>query len=97
MMGPGIAQVFATAEDVDEAIKTGLGLRFPVYGPLEHADAVGIDLTLAISRNRDQEEGDARDAKPEEASSSAEEARLAGERCGIRTHDPRIKSPLLYH
>jgi 3-hydroxybutyryl-CoA dehydrogenase len=34
----------ASAEEVDTAIKTGLGLRFPVYGPLEHADMAGIDL-----------------------------------------------------
>ncbi len=34
----------ASAEEVDTAIKTGLGLRFPVYGPLEHADFAGIDL-----------------------------------------------------
>ncbi len=39
----------ATAEEVDTAIKTGLGLRFPVYGPLEHADMVGLDLTEAVS------------------------------------------------
>lgn len=39
----------ATAEEVDTAIKTGLGLRFPVYGPLEHADLVGLDLTQAVA------------------------------------------------
>lgn len=38
----------ATAEEVDTAIKTGLGLRFPVFGPLEHADAAGLDLLMAI-------------------------------------------------
>jgi 3-hydroxybutyryl-CoA dehydrogenase len=37
----------ASAEEVDTAIKTGLGLRFPVYGPLEHADFAGIDLVHA--------------------------------------------------
>jgi 3-hydroxybutyryl-CoA dehydrogenase len=34
----------ASAEEVDTAIKTGLGLRFPVYGPLEHVDMAGVDL-----------------------------------------------------
>jgi len=38
----------ATAEDVDLAVKTGFGLRLPVWGVLEHADAVGLDLVKAI-------------------------------------------------
>ena len=33
---------------VDECIKFGFGLRLPVLGPLETADMVGTDLTLAI-------------------------------------------------
>lgn len=39
-----IEQGIATAEDVDTAVKMGMGLRFPVWGPLEHVDAVGVDL-----------------------------------------------------
>ena len=38
----------ASAEDVDTAIKYGPGLRFPVWGPLEHIDAVGLDLALSV-------------------------------------------------
>jgi 3-hydroxybutyryl-CoA dehydrogenase len=38
----------ADAETVDEAIKYSFGLRLPVIGPLENADMVGTDLTLAI-------------------------------------------------
>ena len=38
----------ATPQDVETAIKAGMGLRFPVYGPLEHLDAVGLDLGLAV-------------------------------------------------
>lgn len=34
----------ASAEDVDIAIKMGMALRFPVWGPLEHVDAVGLDI-----------------------------------------------------
>ena len=34
----------ASAEDVDTAIKMGMALRFPVWGPLEHVDAVGSDI-----------------------------------------------------
>jgi 3-hydroxybutyryl-CoA dehydrogenase len=38
----------ATPEDVDTAIKMGMGIRFPVWGPLEHIDAVGLDLALSV-------------------------------------------------
>jgi 3-hydroxybutyryl-CoA dehydrogenase len=33
---------------VDEVIKEGFGIRLPVLGPLENADMIGLDLTLAI-------------------------------------------------
>ena len=38
----------ADAATVDECIRFGFGLRLPVLGPLETADMVGTDLTLAI-------------------------------------------------
>lgn len=41
----------ATAEDVDTAIKMGMALRFPAWGPLEHIDAVGLDLALSVQRD----------------------------------------------
>jgi 3-hydroxybutyryl-CoA dehydrogenase len=41
----------ATPEDVDMAIKMGMGIRFPVWGPLEHIDAVGLDLALSVQRD----------------------------------------------
>ena len=40
----------ASAEDVDLAIKMGMGIRFPAWGPLEHIDAVGLDLALSVQR-----------------------------------------------
>ncbi len=43
-----VQEGIASAEEVDTAIKTGLGLRFPVYGPLDHADVAGLDLLLAV-------------------------------------------------
>ena len=43
-----VQEGIASAEDVDAALKYGPGLRFPVYGPLEHSDVVGIDLTIAV-------------------------------------------------
>jgi 3-hydroxybutyryl-CoA dehydrogenase len=44
MVQEGIASV----EDVDSAIKNGLGRRFPVYGALEHQDVAGLDTVYAI-------------------------------------------------
>ena len=38
----------AEAAEVDEVVKMGFGIRLPVLGPLENADLVGLDLTLAI-------------------------------------------------
>ncbi len=40
----------ATPEDVDTAIKMGMGIRLPVWGPLEHIDAVGLDLALSVQK-----------------------------------------------
>jgi 3-hydroxybutyryl-CoA dehydrogenase len=38
------------AETVDTVIKAAFGRRLPVLGPLENADMVGTDLTLAIHK-----------------------------------------------
>jgi 3-hydroxybutyryl-CoA dehydrogenase len=38
------------AETVDTVIKAAFGRRLPVLGPLENADLVGTDLTLAIHK-----------------------------------------------
>jgi 3-hydroxybutyryl-CoA dehydrogenase len=38
------------AETVDTVIKTAFGRRLAVLGPLENADLVGTDLTLAIHK-----------------------------------------------
>lgn len=38
------------AETVDTVVKAGFGRRLAVLGPLENADLVGTDLTLAIHR-----------------------------------------------
>ncbi len=43
-----VEQGIATPEVVDEVVKHGFGLRLPVLGPLENAELVGLDLTLAI-------------------------------------------------
>jgi 3-hydroxybutyryl-CoA dehydrogenase len=41
----------ATPEDVDNAIKNGLGIRLPVWGVIEHIDAVGLDLCLSVQNS----------------------------------------------
>ena len=40
----------ASPEDIDTAVKMGMGIRFPVWGPLEHIEAVGLDLALNVQR-----------------------------------------------
>lgn len=43
-----VAEGVCDAETVDTVIKNSFGLRLAVLGPLENADLVGLDLTLAI-------------------------------------------------
>ncbi len=38
----------ADAQVVDDVVKFGFGMRLPVLGPLENAELVGLDLTLAV-------------------------------------------------
>lgn len=38
----------ASAADVDTAVKMGMGIRFPVWGPLEHVDTVGLELCMSV-------------------------------------------------
>lgn len=40
----------ASAEDVDTAIAAGMAMRFPVWGPLMHLDAIGTDLGLSVQQ-----------------------------------------------
>jgi 3-hydroxybutyryl-CoA dehydrogenase len=47
LVGDGIAEV----EDVDLAVKAGLGLRMPFMGLLELADLAGLDLVEVTLRN----------------------------------------------
>lgn len=38
----------ASAEDIEESLKSGPGIRWPVYGPFEHNDMVSLELTRAV-------------------------------------------------
>ena len=40
----------ADPEDIDTAVKMGMGIRMPVWGPLEHIEAAGLDLCLNVQR-----------------------------------------------
>ncbi len=40
----------ADPEDVDTAVKMGMGIRFPVWAPLEHIDAARLDLCQNVQR-----------------------------------------------
>lgn len=41
----------ADPEDVDTAVKMGMGIRFPVWGPLEHIEAAGLDLCMNVQKS----------------------------------------------
>jgi len=43
-----VASGIAPPDAVDDVVKQGFGMRLPVLGPLENADMVGLDMTLAI-------------------------------------------------
>lgn len=43
-----VQEGIASPEDVETALKAGSGLRWPVYGPFEHADVVGAKLSFAV-------------------------------------------------
>lgn len=43
-----VASGLASAEDVDAAIGCGMAMRLPVWGPLEHLDAIGLELGLSV-------------------------------------------------
>ncbi|MFM2418165.1 MAG: hypothetical protein RL385_2888 [Pseudomonadota bacterium] len=45
-----VADGVCDARTLDECVKNSFGLRLSVLGPLENADLVGLDLTLAIHR-----------------------------------------------
>lgn len=45
-----VEQAIASPEDVDMAMKMGLGFRLPIIGPFETADLGGLDTFYAVSR-----------------------------------------------
>jgi 3-hydroxybutyryl-CoA dehydrogenase len=54
----------ASPEDVDTAVKMGMALRFPVWGPLEHVDAVGMEICGSVQNTVLPEISSRTDASP---------------------------------
>ena len=42
---------YATAEEIDQAVKSSLGVRIPVIGVVQRYDFTGLDLSLTIEKN----------------------------------------------
>jgi len=42
---------YATAEEIDRAVKSSLGLRIPIVGVVQRYDFTGLDLALAFEKN----------------------------------------------
>jgi len=79
----------ATPEDVDTAVKMGMGIRFPAWGPLEHIDAVGLDLALSVQG--DVLPGLYNEPRPVQAFRDLVEAGNLGHKTGRGFYDWRVK------
>lgn len=42
---------WATAEDIDQAVKTSLGIRLPIVGVVQNMDFTGLDLVLDVMKS----------------------------------------------
>ncbi|MCJ7608610.1 3-hydroxyacyl-CoA dehydrogenase family protein [Candidatus Bathyarchaeota archaeon] len=59
-----VQEGFASAEDVDTAMKAGPGIRYAFLGPLETADLGGLDVFTSISNYLFEDLGRATKAQP---------------------------------
>ena len=59
-----VEQGVATAEDIDKAVRSGLGLRFATMGPLEFVDWGGLDILYYANRYLSSELGERYKAPP---------------------------------
>ena len=53
-----VAEGLATADQVDEIVRTTFGFRLPHYGPFQIADMAGLNVYRAILANLEQSYGD---------------------------------------
>lgn len=59
-----VEQGVATAEDIDNAVRSGFGLRFATMGPLEFVDWGGLDILYYANRYLSAELGERYQAPP---------------------------------
>jgi 3-hydroxybutyryl-CoA dehydrogenase len=82
-----VAEGIATPEDVDTAIKAGVGLRTPVYGQFEHSDLVGLDLVQTV------QDTVCPDLSSEPGAARIHRERVAGGDLGARTGRGMLEWP----
>lgn len=75
----------ASAEDIDTAVRAGVGLRYPIIGPFQVADLNGLDVFLRISEYLYKDLD--RSAKPHILSSKLVEAGNYGTKTGKGIYD----------
>jgi 3-hydroxybutyryl-CoA dehydrogenase len=79
----------ASPEDVDTAVKMGMGIRLPVWGPLEHIEAVGLDLALSVQKTVLPEISN--DIKPAKYLENLVEKSKLGYKTGSGFYDWKVK------
>lgn len=75
----------ASAEDIDTAVRAGVGLRYPIIGPFQVADLNGLDVFLRISEYLYKDLD--RSTKPHTLSSKLVEAGNYGTKTGKGIYD----------
>lgn len=81
----------ASAEDIDLAVRSSFGVRFPVIGPLESADLSGLDVIEAIHRYLLPDLD--RSSEPQAALTERVAAGALGTKAGRGFHDWTVRDP----
>lgn len=81
----------ASAEDIDLAVRSSFGIRFPVIGPLESADLSGLDVIEPIHRYLLPDLD--RSTEPQAALTERVAAGALGTKAGRGFHDWTVRDP----
>ena len=81
----------ASAEDIDLAVRSSFGIRFPVIGPLESADLSGLDVIESIHRYLLPDLD--RASEPQAALTERVAAGALGTKTGRGFHDWTVRDP----
>jgi 3-hydroxybutyryl-CoA dehydrogenase len=81
----------ASAEDIDLAVRSSFGIRFPVIGPLESADLSGLDVIESIHRYLLPDLD--RSSEPQAALTERVAAGALGTKAGRGFHDWTARDP----